>query len=423
MSQWVERFEQHPVHKEVQSLFDALTEASPRLEGNPVASASHSRVHEINLQLRRVLTSVDPTLVPVGALSNLVSLVAAEAQEVRNFNGNGNTGHLDNANQHADNVLTHIASIPAPRSPSDLEAIAEAVGTVRRTASENLKLLRGETATLQQALNDLNAKIQEGVSEITAQKGVLSTAITQFQQQFLQAEESRSTQFVQAEQSRSEQATQTDSARKEQFTKAAEEQREAFRTLLEQARENRAALAQEMKEGTDQILASMNAARSEVEQLVGIIGATGVVSGYKRVADEQQKLAARWNLIATLSMVGLIVFACFAFLPSLSGGFHWGSFAGRVFVSLTFGVLSAFAARQGEKHQQVERRNRRLELELASVGPFIAALPEPQQQEVKRQLVDRMFGQQEPSSGEATVPTGTMLDAIKLIVQNAPKQS
>lgn len=423
MSQWADRFQQHQLFREIQALFEALTEAGAKLEDSPVAGAAYARLHQINLHLRKALTSVDPVLVSITVLNNLASYLASETAEVRQFIANTNVGHLENANSHADSVLTQLPLLLVPREAGEVEGITSAVSNLREQASRQVQRLEAEAATLRQTLSELSGRIKEAATEIDSQKGVLSTSLTQYQQQFLQAEESRRTQFTQTEQARSDQALAVDTTRKDQFTKAAEDQREAFRQLLDEARKTRDDITGELRRSSEEILTALRSGRAEAEKLVGIIGDTGVVSGYKRVADEAHKLGLRWNLTATAAMVGLIVFAGIAFLPSLKGEFSWGAFAGRVFVSLTFGVLGYFAAYQGMKHTEVERRNRRLELELTSIGPFISQLQEAEQREVKRQLIDRLFGQQEtPPSEGASVPTGTMLDAIKLILQNLPKK-
>lgn len=79
--------------------------------------------------------------------------------------------------------------------------------------------------------------------------------------------------------------------------------------------------------------------------------------------------------ITVVALVGLITIAIVAFLPAIGGAFSWGSFAGRVFISLTFGVLAAYAASQAGKYQKVERQNRRLALELEAIGPYYCSSP------------------------------------------------
>jgi hypothetical protein len=84
-----------------------------------------------------------------------------------------------------------------------------------------------------------------------------------------------------------------------------------------------------------------------------------------------------------------------AFWPAADQKFEWTAFAGRAYVTLTFGVLAAFAARKGQRHQEVERRNRRVELELASINLYLGPLPEGERHAVMKELAHRLFGRDE----------------------------
>jgi len=86
----------------------------------------------------------------------------------------------------------------------------------------------------------------------------------------------------------------------------------------------------------------------------------------------------------------------------VQGGFNWEGFAGRVFGSLTVGVLAAYAAAQADKHIQVERQARKLALELEAIGPYLAPLPVDKQEEFRLEMGNRSFGRDERSLGGKT---------------------
>lgn len=65
---------------------------------------------------------------------------------------------------------------------------------------------------------------------------------------------------------------------------------------------------------------------------------------------------------------------------------------GRTLAALGLGGLAAYAGREAAKHGERERHNRRLELEIASVGPFLAELPKDERDTVLKAVADRTFG-------------------------------
>lgn len=112
-------------------------------------------------------------------------------------------------------------------------------------------------------------------------------------------------------------------------------------------------------------------------------------------------------------MVAVIAFTWVAFLPLTQGTFSWQSFAGRVVLSLAVGVLAAYAAAQGDRYLEIERRNRKLALELEAIGPYLAPLPVDKQEAFRLQLGERTFGREEAGVGrKAAKSPASVMDIL-----------
>ena len=61
-------------------------------------------------------------------------------------------------------------------------------------------------------------------------------------------------------------------------------------------------------------------------------------------------------------------------------------------VALLLAAPAYYAAQQSREHRGLERRYRSMELELASMNPYLELLPEELQQAVKTELASRYFG-------------------------------
>lgn len=105
-------------------------------------------------------------------------------------------------------------------------------------------------------------------------------------------------------------------------------------------------------------------------------------------------------------------------MVSLEGDFRFSVFGAKAFVAVAFGIGVAWAARQADKHQEIERRNRRIELDLASISPYLAPFPVTEQNEIKKQLAERLFGSTDPVSvtkdGETT---GSLIDLLRMTLK------
>jgi hypothetical protein len=190
-----------------------------------------------------------------------------------------------------------------------------------------------------------------------------------------------------------------------EFTK----QRTSFVAI---ANEKLSALNDDYDKKAKGILEEVNKHRSDVEKLVGVIGSLGVTSGYQTTANRARISMWIWQAITVAAMGGLIYFAYHAFLPSVMGEFRWESFAARVFLTITVGVLAAYAGAQADRFFHIEKSNRKLALELAAIDPFIALLPLDEQYKFKLEIGRRSFAQDESPLVKGDKSPATTLDLL-----------
>ena len=434
MSEWVQRLEAHPVNDEVKAFDTLLSELESIAAENPQAISQFSRLQQVNRLLQQRLQSIEPVLVPLSVLNNLQSYVQHERTEVSQYRANQNVGHLHNANSHADAVLTQLGTMIYPATPSDIEGVRDAVASFRKSAGQYLRYVEDEHSSLQEKMKALSDHLQQATTEVNSQKSRLDTAISQFQQQFSQAEETRREQYAKAESGREEKFALALKEREEQFQsvedelsdefgRALNERCAAFDQFLVKSNDESVEQRVQLENDTSSLIEQLIEKKARAEELVHVIANTGMVGGYQRVANEERLVARIWEGLAVISMGGLVGFAVYAFFSTLHDDFKWGVFLARAFVALTFGILAGYAARQAEKHHQVERRNRRAELELASIGPFLSELPEGERNEVKRRLAARLFGNTDDMGGGArpVEPSDEVLKGLQELAAQAGK--
>ncbi len=192
-----------------------------------------------------------------------------------------------------------------------------------------------------------------------------------------------------------------------EFTRSREAAQKQFDDDIEELRTSYSKTAQGILDQVDQH-------RRDVEKLVGVIGNLGVTSGYLTTANQARRTLWLWQGVTVLALAGLIFVAWKAFLPTMEGTFSWQSFAGRALLSLTVGVLAAYAANQADKSQVSERRNRKLALELEALGPYLTALPPEKQQEFRLHIGEKSFGRDDSDLGSGIDRSpATVLDILK----------
>jgi Sec-independent protein translocase protein TatA len=427
MSYWDERFEQHALHASLQTLQELFEKALARARENAEELELFDRIRVIVEATVRALQAADPVLVSVVTLNSINSSAQAAIKEVTNYIGNGNSAHLTNANSNIDAVVPLLVCLGGLRVPADADGIRDAVSSFRKSVGQHNRYLDEEHSRLKATSNSLTRQVEALANAIESHKARLDGLVEQFQERYSAAETARGVQATNSEAQRSESFSAAISEMRTQIGKTTSEFRtnidRALSDLSDKISERTAAADAAFQLATDELQAkartmieALQAHKTHAETLLSAITMTGNAAGFQRVADDERKAARRFQLLAVSSMAVLVIFAIIAFQELVGTQFSWGVLGARMFVFVAVGILAAYGARQSDKHYSAERRYRKLELELASLHPFLADLPTEMQHEIKRDLTTRLFGSEVIEEAQKSETTGTALDAVKLLV-------
>lgn len=246
--------------------------------------------------------------------------------------------------------------------------------------------------------------------------------------QFSAAQDARAKEFSDAQAER----VQTLAALVSDFTQKLNEHNNALNTLRESAdksyQETLATLKAQYEQAAAKILQRIEEHKLDVEKLVGVIGNLGVTSGYQKIANRAQRAMYLWQTLTVLALAGLIYVAyVITFAPAASETIFFQGLSTRIFLSVTVGIFAAYAAKQASNNLDIERRNRKLALELEALGPFIAPLPAEMQNKFRADLGERSFGMPDGDGKAATAKDPvTAIDMLKelkeLVVEIAKKK-
>lgn len=402
----------------------AIMEAEPIAAEVDEASPHLIRVKTITAFALARLQETDPELIPISPLDNMQGQLTQMISAIQSFTSSRNISFLRNANQNADLILTSLAQLISFVSVPEVEHVRDAVVSFRDALGQHLRFAATDIAPLRDSVQQLTSRTEQLSNDVSSQRAQLATLSTDHQAQFSTAQEKRLTDFANAQQQRADDFTKSEAERAAQsdeathtFTSQHETLLEDFaakhQTAMQEASTAFAQTAQSLRSSADQTLKKIDEYRAEAEKLLGIIGNVGITSGHQKEANHARTLSWVWQGLTLLSMAGLIYVAWHAFLPTINKqqAFNWGAFAGRVFVSLTFGVFAGYSAHQATQYQERERRNRKIALELQSLGPYLASLPEEKQQEFRLLMADRTFGRDEPMS--ASQPPTNVTELLK----------
>jgi hypothetical protein len=174
MSRWQTEFEQHPFQENWRSLLEDVPTLSVDDQTVLTAVQELARLKKVVEYLREAIASIDVELVPKNVWDSFNGQCTPCKQEVANYKSNRDIGHLQNANQHLDNLLSYVrpylilpesvikvlgASAHAYRSQMELS-----VTTFQKQVSSAAQ----EIATNRTAAKNLTAAIQKNKATVDA---------------------------------------------------------------------------------------------------------------------------------------------------------------------------------------------------------------------------------------------------------------
>ena len=356
----------------------------------------------------------------------MIPLLQHIVSEVAAFQSNRGRKHLVTANNHADNVIAYSGQLPLVASIQPLEEAQTTLATIRKQSEQATVALSNQEHQLREEFTRLTQQMEATTKEITTQKGRLDSAITEYQKQFSNSESTRHERFSQGESARQSQFTEGQKTQNDRLAQVLTDAQKRTQDSIDDAKTRLANMLEEASkkaneqnaefstQGTD-VLRELELFRGKAVNLMHVIGSTGMAGEYQKTANSARRGNIIWQVIAGSSLLGLIIFAMFTYLATQTAEIIWGVVAARLFVTMTFGILAAYAARQSDRYAETEVRNRGYQLELSSIDPYLANLPEDIQQKVKVELAQKLFG----NAAATTVSTsskfsGTGKDPLEL---------
>lgn len=392
MGFWVDRINSHSIWNQLETLGSSVDLALGRDDVTPNVYEGLNRVKSIVAFIGKRIAGTDSFLILPSTLDSLGSHLANVLAEIQAFVANGSEGHVTNANNNLDGGITYLAQIIGPSSAEDLRGLRAGTDSYRASLESNLRKAQETATTYRNDLAVLQEKISTLTVEVTAEKQRLTTLASEHQSQFSSIQESRSKDFLDAQTLRQEKFATLIAEYTQKLSDQAADYIRQHEALEQKQKESLSSLSSVYQEAAADLLEKIQDHLKQVEKLVGVIGNLGVTSGYQKAAKEARWSAWVWQVIVIGSLGSIIVVAYKAFIPLVQGTFSWQSFAGRVFVSITVGLLAAYAISQADRYQQVERRSRKLALELEALGPFIQPLDIKEQEQFRLKIGERCFG-------------------------------
>jgi gas vesicle protein len=441
MSVWDDNFKNHEAHKNLASIKEKLDGFEHKFDEPKILESLDRLSHVVSYMEKSLGAIVDASLVPWSSLDNTNIQLNKLNTCLDTFFQNKDENQLTAANKHADGLLIHLKYLPKLEALPDLKDISESVSRFHQTVSGFMDELnqrkdqfKKEFTDLSKQIDEANKRIKQQDKNIENQKGRLDTAISEFQKQFSEAEDRRRVNFDNTSKTRAdhfdsfnknidEQITNFLTDRKQQIDEAISENTQEVKKNIDELKKTADALYRDHEKEAKDTIDFLVKKREEAAKIVHVIGNIGVTGNYNTIANKERKAANILRGIALGFMIAIVIAAGLILVMAAKGDFDWKIVTLRMGTTLTFLIPAIYASKESAKHRQREILNRKMELELASIDPYLERLPDEKRIELKGSLTERFFGQPETMAElEEPIKASSLLDLIKTVLINLTKK-
>lgn len=386
-----ERFKQHPIHGELLTLLEEIRQTKLPVfadgdtevesEEYRTARSGFARFRRVVAYIAKSLRRSDAELWTVNSLAVAHGAVERLKAGLVNFEATSNVDVLQDA---ADVALDQWRSAAIPQIQTNAKAATqvledfrtEAAFAIRSLEETDLAIRRKEAEILSssesfaEGIARMSVEIEAFKAQFEAQKTRVDDLVTAQQEAFNSAQTERSNLFTRESQARN--------STFEQWTKDADNRVEGLMHITnEKAKEH---------------LEEMDEHKARAKEILGIVAASGVSGHYQKTAWREWVSAEALRVLALICF-GIMGFVIYHVVDSVkTPDFRWEMALFRVGVGLAFLVPAYYCGRESAKHREAEKRNRRLQIELATIEPYLEKLhDDPTMREILKEKANSYF--------------------------------
>jgi len=391
VSSWAEQVGGHPVHERLAELEGLLKQA----KGIEVAQSDVDTASVIERSLsvvrftRKRLSAADPSLISWQLLDNMRNSLDQAKAQVTQFVSNNNAGHLkNNARPHFDSIAQQCASIPIRLTKGEVEELSEAAGEFRNYVSALMSSVSDEKSAVDQRLSETSEGLEAAGEKLASLKHQVD------------AQEGRVSELVDAQ--------------KQAFSAEETERRQTFE-------EEKNGLLAQFQESARAVVDELESDKRKAAEIVQMIGSIGLTGNYQRIANKEARAANLLRAGAILFMValaGLIVSMAFWAFPN---GVPLQAYVFRFVSAAILAVPAGYLAFESARHRKIEIRMRRIQLELATLEPFLRELDTETSRRLREELAKKYFGRDADEWQPGQVPPTNLIDLLKYALEGIIK--
>lgn len=393
-----EKVHGHDTYKNTEKIIEKLEE----INNSDLSMDQIQLLERVNLTvnfLKDALDKVDPWLISTETLNSMNHCIANILSSLINFNNDRNTEYLNNIHKYyLEPLLPLFPQILVIKTPDEIEGVKNSVIKFRQSVGQYLSHLEKDITDNSTAFNKNTDKLNELTASIENQKTRIDEIINAFQGQFSQGQQQRTDEFNNFIKLIEKEFKDFNSDNAITFEQIIDSQQQEFKSLnlgfegqVETQENTFNTLIEIIKKNSQTEFEKIKDMNREAEKILGLMSMKGLAQGYQKIANREGWQALGWNLASVISLIVVLILG-YKFIINYQGVIAWTTLVSRFVITGIGLTLFTYCSKQATNHRTVEQHNRKMELELASLEPYLKDFDQEEQIKVKQNLVNKYFG-------------------------------
>ncbi|PRS65279.1 hypothetical protein [Bacillus pumilus] len=347
------------------------------------------------------INSSDSMLLRESHLNNMRANINNIKVWLRNRNFSESQNNRIQLNNALNNILDSSVYIPLT-TRENIDSIREAATGFRRSIGRQKSNLEKEVrelegfstevqnnlANLYEEVETFSAKFDEKISNMEGRQDELHTA-------FLQKEADRMEAFEEQRIKFRELIDESLSKWNENIKTEIDERKNEFNRIVNDLKHEQDYFIEETKTKLSDYDEVLSEHQKAVEGVLGLISTNSISAHHKEVANKAEKSKKIWQTVTVVAFAMTVLFSVFALFFNKITDLSWPNLVAKILVIGSLGSLTAYTARQAKVNQELEFKNRQLEVELKTLNPYIASFEKEEKENLKKALFPKIFGRDE----------------------------
>ena len=412
MSRWNDQFQNHAFRTSWNSFKALLEDAELEKNNNEAAVKEIARLRKVVKYIDSVMEQIDPELMPISLFDTLNQHATNSITQLNTFKSNQAIGHLHNVNTYVDSIITIFSQTPFILAGQQKGSLSKAASAYSEVLDQHLSRLNEAVKVEIGGIKNNVAAIQTSIVENEKSLATLKEQLQSVSQTIQKQTAEFNTQFQASEKARVEKYD----AALAKLEKKIDDEVFRLGTKADAEFEKLAT-----KAGTT--LEVLGKFHDDAAKVFGVVVNTLQAGAYSSYANEEKKTAniLRWSAII-LMIIGvavLVIPEIVKFIKEAENyALDWHVTLGRIPFSIILFVPAFYLARESNKHRNTEVLNRRRELILSTIDPYLALLDDDKAQQIKLEIAKGIFSEGAlPTSDSSTDEAGNVIAQIANLIK------